>query len=365
MENKQRVMKRSIAVSDNSFDILRLFAALQIAITHYLNLSMLTYGKDWPGDGVLWVGKRILTLFPGLIILLTISGFLMGETLNRVRDRRTFVWKRFRRIYPGLWINMLFIAAELFCLLGREKIPVEQLIRWALVQGSGAAYTPDFFQGVATGSLNGTLWAIMVELQLYFLIFIFWKGILRWSRRVWSAGLVLTTALNLMCWFVEEKNLLPEGAQKLLQRSFLPYLLWFYLGLYLWNYRDKILPVLAERWPVLLLGYTVYKACWQEFQWNVPGYYADFITGILLPVTVLACAYGWRRHRLKADLSYGIFLYHWPLINLIFFLDLPQTCSHIPLFLGYAAGFLMLGAMSWYGIERRMVGSRGISHPQR
>lgn len=30
--------------AENSLDILRLFAALQIAITHYLNLTMLTYG---------------------------------------------------------------------------------------------------------------------------------------------------------------------------------------------------------------------------------------------------------------------------------------------------------------------------------
>lgn len=358
-------MKRGITVSDNSFDILRLFAALQIAMTHYLNLSMLTYGKDWAGDSILWLGKRILTLFPGLIILLTISGFLMGETLNRVRDRRTFVWKRFRRIYPGLWINMLFIIAELLCLLGWKNVPFRQMVRWALVQGSGVAYTPFFFQSLATGSLNGTLWAIMVELQLYFLIFIFWKGILHWNRRTWNAGLALTAALNLMCWLLEEKALLPEGAMKLLQRSFLPYLLWFYLGLYLWHYRDKILPALADFWPLLLGGYTAYKACWQEFQWSIPGYYADLITGILLPVTVLACAYGWGRHRLKADLSYGIFLYHWPLINLIFFLDLPEKCRHIPLFLCYTAGFLLLGAMSWYGIERRIVGNRGVSHLQK
>ena len=42
---------------------------------------MLTYGKDGPGDGLLLGFKRALTLFPGLIILFSISGFLMGETL--------------------------------------------------------------------------------------------------------------------------------------------------------------------------------------------------------------------------------------------------------------------------------------------
>lgn len=88
--------------AENSLDILRLFAALQIAITHYLNLTMLTYGKDGPGDGLLLGFKRALTLFPGLIILFSISGFLMGETLMRTQNRKIFAQKRILRLYPAL-----------------------------------------------------------------------------------------------------------------------------------------------------------------------------------------------------------------------------------------------------------------------
>lgn len=94
------------------------------------------------------------------------------------------------------------------------------------------------------------------------------------------------------------------------------------------------------------------------FSLPLPGYYADPMTSILLPLTVLSCAYGWGSHRLKADLSYGIFLYHWPLINLIFFLELPTKVSHIPLFVCYSGSFLTLGVMSWYVVERRIVGAR-------
>ena len=73
--------------AENSLDILRLFAALQIAITHYLNLTMLTYGKDGPGDGLLLGFKRALTLFPGLIILFSISGFLMGPLCGHKTEK--------------------------------------------------------------------------------------------------------------------------------------------------------------------------------------------------------------------------------------------------------------------------------------
>lgn len=351
----QKPIKETLAVSDNSLDLLRLFAALQIAITHYLNLSLLKYGIGSPGDQLLLGMKRILSLYPGLIILLTLSGFLMGESLSRAAGRKDFVLKRFRRIYPGLWVCMLLIAAQVYILLGPESISAAQMLRWGAVQGLGAAYTPEFLQGFATGSLNGTLWAIMVELQLYVLVLIFWKRILAWSRRAWHAGLAAAILLNLLCWTAEQRMLLPEGALKLLQRSFLPYLLWFYLGLYLWRFRDELLVRLSGKWLLLLVGYTICKACCMAFSLPLPGYYADLMTSILLPLTVLSCAYGWGRHRLQADLSYGIFLYHWPLINLIFFLELPMKVSHIPLFLCYGAGFLLMGTFSWNVVEKRVI----------
>ena len=87
--------------AENSLDILRLFAALQIAITHYLNLTMLTYGKDGPGDGLLLGFKRALTLFPGLIILFSISGFLMGETLMRTQKPKNICPKTDPAVVSG------------------------------------------------------------------------------------------------------------------------------------------------------------------------------------------------------------------------------------------------------------------------
>lgn len=79
------------------------------------------------------------------------------------------------------------------------------------------------------------------------------------------------------------------------------------------------------------------------------------MTSLLLPVVVLACAYGWKKHRLKNDLSYGIFLYHWPLINLVFYWNLPKKMHHIPLFLFYVAGFLALACASWFLLERHVL----------
>ena len=125
--------------AENSLDILRLFAALQIAITHYLNLTMLTYGKDGPGDGLLLGFKRALTLFPGLIILFSISGFLMGETLMRTQNRKIFAQKRILRLYPALWVNIVLTMGMLSLLPGVVSGHGKDLLTWAVVQGVGLA----------------------------------------------------------------------------------------------------------------------------------------------------------------------------------------------------------------------------------
>lgn len=40
------------------------------------------------------------------------------------------------------------------------------------------------------------------------------------------------------------------------------------------------------------------------------------------------------------------------------FQELPTKVSHIPLFVCYLVSFLTLGVMSWYVVERRIVGAR-------
>ena len=344
--------ERRFSFENNSLDAIRLFAAIQIAATHYLNLQLLHFPAGGWQDGLLLSAKRALTLFPGLILLFSISGFLMGASMERSKGRLEFLKKRVLRIYPGLWAAILAMAAlaVLFVRPGGEEL--RSLGIWMVVQGLGLAYTTGFMQELGTGSMNGTLWTIMVEMQLYLLLVLFWKRIGRMKKAGWGCLLALALAANLACGWAEREGRIPEGALSLLSRTFLPYAVWFAAGLCLYRFRETALPALERGWVPLLALYALYKGSWQAFGWNVPGYYADFVTSLALPCLAIVLAYAWGKHRFRQDLSYGIFLYHWPLINLIFAWRLPERWDHIPLFLGYAAAFLLLGGASWFLVER-------------
>lgn len=343
---------------ENSLDIIRLFAALQVATTHYLNLTLVEYGVNGGADTFLLWFKRGLSLFPGVVILFSISGFLMGAALEKQESRGVFLKKRFLRIYPGLWCNILFTAAVILAAVKGAAAHFKTLLAWCAVQGAGLAFTPGFLKEYGAGSINGALWTIMVEVQFYLLIWFFWHFLKKRTDRWWAGLTLFAVVCNLGSWFVKDKALLPEAALSLLDRTFLPYLIWFCIGLLLYRHRERAVPALAKAFPALLSAFVVYKSCWLLLGWQVPGYYADILTSLLLPLAVIGGAYRFGKHRLKREISYGIFLYHWPLINLVFHYGLPEKTGHIPLFLGYTAVYLALAACSAKFVEAPCAGRR-------
>lgn len=337
---------------ENSLDVIRLFAAMQVAITHYLNLSLLQYGVLATGDTVLLWFKRALNLFPGVVILFAVSGFLMGASLDRPETRTRFLKKRFLRIYPALWVNVLLTAAVVWAVMKPDIVQIKELLIWCAVQGMGAAYTPGFLKEFGAGSINGALWTIMVELQFYLLIWLFWRFLKKRSDRWWGFMTAAAAWINLLCWYVREADAFSTGILSLLDRTCIPYLLWFCLGILFYRYREKAVPVLAKNLLWMLPVYVIYKSCWLLLGWNVPGYYADFVTGLVLPCLVIGAAYRFGKHRIKNEISYGIFLYHWPLINLIFHYGLNEKLPAVILFLIYVVLYLLLACASRRFLEQ-------------
>lgn len=358
MKTPGRSGEKKFAFMENSLDVIRLLAALQVAVSHYLNLMLLYYREPGTEDTLLLGFKRCITLFPGVVILFTISGFLMGATLERETSRSRFLKKRFLRIYPALWVNILLTGALIAAALKPGAEQMRALSVWGAVQAFGIAFTPGFLKDFGAGSINGALWTIMVEIQFYLLLFLFWNYCKKKSDRWWQGALIAALICNLVSWLLTQSTLVPQAVLSLLDRSFLPYLCWFLLGMNLYRLREKAVPLLVRKLPVLTVVYVIYKGCWQHFSWAVPGYYADVVTTCLLPCAVIGFAYAFGAHRLKNDISYGIFLYHWPVINVIFYFGMPAAADHFLLLAGYTAVFLALAALSWLLLERRLVRRR-------
>src|ERR1700694_2402149 len=160
----------------NNFDLIRLVAALQVAILH--SASHLHIGpQSFPL-------LELLSLFPGVPVFFFISGFLISKSYENNPVLHEYALNRVLRIYPGL-VLCLLLSLTMVWITGyfhTFSVPISDLLVWLGAQLSIAQfYNPPFLRDYGVGVLNGSMWTIAVELQFYVIVPILY-GLLRLQR---------------------------------------------------------------------------------------------------------------------------------------------------------------------------------------
>ena len=144
------------------------------------------------------------------------------------------------------------------------------------------------------------------------------------------------------------------GVAKIIERLFLPYALWFFIGVFCYVKRNAMIPVLKRIFPIILLIYLAIRYSGINF----PGYYCNVAIGIMCPLLVISCAYSFRVKRVSIDLTYGMFLYHWLVLNIIVHFDLFNRIPLVALIVFYVAITLICAYISSVyvgGLAKKMV----------
>jgi peptidoglycan/LPS O-acetylase OafA/YrhL len=332
----------AISYEKNALDILRYFAAFSVMLLHYTGYSLMLSEN---GRGAMHAIRSVSLLFPGVVILFTISGFLIPASFERSGSNRIYFRKRVLRLYPELWVCTLVNLAFLFILAGKKLD--RGILVWLATQAVGFAYTPGCLKDFATGSANGALWTVFVEIQFYIIVPFLWPLLKKAGRVGWGA--VLAAGLLLNIGSRAFADLVPDSmASRLLERLLIPYLIWFLTGMFLYRYREKWIPVLKRGVWLLLAVYVLLRAVpvfSGVYQWEqLHGYYAGVLTTLLVPVITIGLAYRIPAKRIRTDLSYELFLYHWIVLNGIVYFDL---MNRIPWGFGLLLFIAISAAAAW------------------
>jgi peptidoglycan/LPS O-acetylase OafA/YrhL len=334
----------------NNFDLIRLLAALQVAIVHIVSYLR-------PSDPVLARVGFGLGLFPGVPVFFLISGFLIARSLEQSTSLKAYYRNRCLRIYPALWICLL-VTVGIILACGVRAIGVasstDWLIWWADNMIGLESYRAAFLDSIGTGQINGSLWTIPVELEFYLLL----PGIysllrLREHRR--NAPLVIllivSAAIRLGC--VNGAPLSRIGASSLLLPTVIPYLWMFLVGVLAQRNWPAIRHWLAGRFHWWLLGYLLARAV--AAHWHIgsggveinPAFYV-LLTGVVLSGAMSARSLSNRLLR-RNDISYGTYIYHMPVVNLMLQYAAAPSVSSVAMAL---AASLALAAASWRLVEK-------------
>lgn len=328
-------MEKKFVFKDNAFDLIRYWAAITVMLGHF-TWKATAYVQ---GDMVLNVIGIVSTFFPGVVVLFSMSGFLISASFERSKDKKEFFTKRVLRMYPELWVCTI-VNLVVVCVLA-YKLLDKSILVWLGTQLFGIAYTPSCLKNFSTGSINGALWTIFTELQLYIVLGIIYNWIKKFDEKKWVGFLGLLVFCNVVADLISCNS--GGAVAKIIERFFLTYALWFFMGVFCYVKREYMVPLLKKLIIPLLILYVICKF----LPINIPGYYANIAIGVLLPLIVIGGGYSLPAIRISCDLTYEIFLYHWIVLNIIIHFDLIAKWSWEVALIILVALTFALAWLSW------------------
>nr|WP_240989156.1 acyltransferase [Salipiger mangrovisoli] len=311
----------------------------QIAYGHTIYMNAV-WGH-FPIDGL------AMTVLP---MFFALSGFLVAGSLYRCRTLLSFMGLRFIRIYPALavevTISALLIGPLVTSLSWSDYFTHEGFFRYLFnVTGhvsSASLYLPGAFEGNPTpGMANGQLWTVPYELMCYIGLGVLALLGARKDRRVLLLGLLAFLAMSVIKMGLKTGWQFDAWVGPVTGRALV---LAFLCGVTLHAYRDRIhvrgyLVTIAAAVAVISFSLSGLG----QYVGIAAASYVTVALGILnLP----------RLDLLKqADLSYGIFLYHFIIQQLVAYL-LPGVHEWYWIAAISLPVTLLVAHLSWVGIER-------------
>lgn len=327
----------------NNFDTLRIAAAVAVLISHAFPIAH-GPGAIQPLGGISRGQTNLGSI--SVLIFFVISGYLIAQSFDRVPVAARFLKARALRIFPALFVVLLLSVAVLgpavTTLPLREYFAHPETL-WYLPNNLSLyrmQYTlPGVFEHVPRGQpVNGSLWTLQYEFTMYLVVL-----------ALGVAGL-LTRWVVLALWLVV---LLLDW--RWIGGDYMHFADPFLAGTTLYLWRDRV----PLDWRLALLCLVPIVASMQvggfRLAFSVFGAYLTLYIA-LSPSVRLPDLARW------GDLSYGVYIFAWPVQQLAAFLLGPSVTWYWNIALSLPA-VLALAWLSWHLVEKPALALKRVPLP--
>jgi len=336
-----------------ALDSIRGLAALGVALAHFSQQAMPLREMGWIGMWIYQLGTWGVTVF------FILSGFcihgarLKEESLGNTGSWPAFFWRRFFRIYPGLFVSALV------CLLLAQYWRTDLVRNPSLEALLGHLLLFSNFTPFDRCSINGVLWSVVVECHFYFLYPLFlWLG-----RQHGMLRTVAAITLGGAIYLVMVSFLSSPGDTRVMWQYTFPAIWWKWcLGALLadvyWGpERDWWVRWATRGW---VCGTSLAASFLAAFLTNNTAVltFQRFVLPLIMGVFVISVAE--RKgsmleqpiFRWLGKISYSIYLFHPVVLVGASLLTLGSWQRDLGLFLG---GTVLVGAVGFYLVEQPMM----------
>lgn len=334
-DNSRQLLKK-----ENNFDFIRYFFAITLVIAHFCTLADIDIKLLIPG------GTRIRVFF-------ILSGFLVFYSFIRKPELTNYIKKRLRRIYPAylLVILLCFIGGILLTnLTVKEYLLSTETYKYL---GANAVFMnflqpclPGVFENNPIQAVNGSLWTMKVEVLFYVSVPIVYYLLKRYNK------LIIMVCIFLFSIIYEQGFTYlydQTGSQiyLLLRKQIGSQFIYFYSGTFILLYFEYFIKYLKYFFPAALLVVI--------FQYsNVIMHYLEPIS---MATLIIGFAYNFKYLnflRKYDNISYGIYLFHFPVIQTIISFGWHETNALLA-FLTSLLITVVLAFLSWKYVEKPII----------
>ena len=332
---------------ENNFDVVRLFAAMQVMVCHGINHLHVT--------SLLGV-VDVFSFFPGVIMFFVISGFLITSSLLRNLKYGgviQYIRNRCLRIFPALWVSfiLLLLLMAILGAIGVDHLFDVQFWMWIIGQITlFQYYTPDCLRDFGVGTPNGSLWTIPVEFEFYILLPFVFLCFKRISIQMKFMLLFVVSVLCNLTWALNNEDTMID---KLIGVSVVPYLYAFLLGGLLYLNWDRLRTFIAEKFVFWLAIYMAFCLLLDAYPGYSIGSLSTLVANLLLGLVTISAALSpvnVGKYLRGNDISYGMYIYHMLVINTFVELSLVGTIMDL---LCVLIVTIIISVFSWRFIEKK------------
>ena len=307
-------------VGPNGIGMLRVILALAVLVSHAWVLG------GFGPEPLVGLGHNVDTLGTVAVVgFFVLSGVLISRSWVRRPRPAAFLRHRVLRIFPGFWVCLAVIALVIaplcwvslhgtgrgFPLLGRNSALGYIADNFPLFMSQSGIRGTQIgvpYYVVPAGLLNGSLWTLFYEFLCYLgVLALGMLGLLARERRAVIA--VCTVASLVVLAYVVERHSVVNITQTLeVSDLTVRVVVAFALGVTMFQFSDVI--PMTRTWFVvaLVLSAASLAAGWLDYGGLIVFVYVVVWVGLELPI---------RNLERRGDLSYGIYLYAFPVQQLL------------------------------------------------
>lgn len=287
-------------------------------------------------------------------VFFVLSGFLIAASFDKAEDWRVYMWHRILRIYPGFLVCITLTGILLAPLFGHGVDLRYIAFNAPLITGI-FDFIPGMFAHQPYPSVNGALWTLPWELRAYVLVALLGGAGALLKRRWW-----VPTLIFFGCWsaFIVQIFTHPGLETSAAVTSGLRLFSFFFAGTCFYVFRDRI-PV---RWELFVISVGVMTVGTIIGILTTPYSAGVFYAVAPIPLTYAALYLGMRMNITEInssnDRSYGIYIYGTLVLNIFVYYGLNHLISGgsgfrnwiAYLLLAYTATYVV-ASLSWFLIE--------------